>query len=348
MPDSDPLASIRDGTAPKALRLIAARGLLPIPPSEMLEMLVCLLADCEPEVASEADLALSEWTEREICATLKTRDCSSLLLNHFASHEYSSELLEIIILNPKTPGNTIAKLASKVAAPLLELIMINRVRLLEFPDILKNIKNNPSSSPQIERLVQEVELEFFSKKENVPSIETQATVPASDSETLDDTLDIQHVEDIPEDLSLEGLPLDPEEREAAILQRLSKMTPTQKMRYGMFGTREVRSILIRDTNKMVAKSVLQSPKLTEGEIGAFAAMRNVSEDILREIGSNRTMTRSYNVVQNLVGNPKTPPHISQRMLSRLVTRDLLMLSRNREVPESVRRGAQRTLANRST
>lgn len=342
MPDGDPLNSIRDGTAPKALRLIAARGLIPIPPSEMLEILVCLLKDSEPEISSEADLTLSGWTESEICANLKNRDCHQLLLSHFASPEYSDALLEAVILNPKTPGPAIAKLASQVSVSLLDLIMINRVRLLEFPDILENIKHNPSSSLQIQRIVREIESEFFSKKESAPAIEAQSAVPESDS----DALEPQYPEDVPEDLSLEGLPLDPAEREVAILQRLSRMTPTQKIRYAMFGTREVRAILIRDTNKTVAKSVLQSPKLSESEIGAFAAMRNVSEDILREIGSSRTMTRSYNVIQSLVNNPKTPFQISQRMLSRLVTKDLMLISRNRGVPESVRRGAQRTLANR--
>jgi hypothetical protein len=344
MPDGDPLSSIRDGTAPKALRLIAARGLIPIPSPEMLEVLICLLNDRDPDVAYEADLTLSGWTESEICANLKARDCSPSLLSHFASPEYSNEVLEAIILNPNTPGSAIAKLALRVPAMLLELILINHVRLLEFPDILKNVKSNPSSSSQIQRLVREIESEFFLKKEAAPSIEAPLKAPESDS----DFLGFQIPEDVPEDLSLEGLPLDPAEREMAILQRLSKMTPTQKMRYAMFGNREVRTILIRDTNKAVARSVLQSPKLTESEVGAFAAMRNVSEDVLREIGNSRTMTRSYNVIQNLVNNPKTPPQISQRMLLRLVTKDLQLLSRNRGIPESVRRSAQRALIHRGT
>jgi hypothetical protein len=342
MPDDDPISSIRDGTATKALRLIAARGLIPIAPSEMLAILVCLLKDGEPDISSEADLTLSGWTESEICTNLKARDCSPSLLSHFASPEYSSKVLEAVILNPKTPGSAIARLALSVPPMLLELILINRVRVLEFPDILKNIIANPESSPQIRRLVQEIESEFFLKKETLPSIETELAISKSESHAMG----IPSSEDVPEDLSLEGLPLDPAEREMAILQRLSKMTPTQKIRYAMFGAREVRSILIRDINKTVARSVLQSPKLTENEIATFAAMRNVSEDILREIGNSRTMTRSYSVIQNLTNNPKTPPQISQRILSRLVTKDIQLVSINRGIPESVRKSAQRALVQR--
>jgi hypothetical protein len=93
--------------------------------------------------------------------------------------------------------------------------------------------------------------------------------------------------------------------------------------------------------------VLQSPKLTETEIESFAAMRNVAEEILREIGNNRAWIRSYAVIQNLVRNPKTPPLISQRLLFRLGSRDLSLLSRDRSLPEAVRRNAERSLSQRS-
>jgi len=52
------------------------------------------------------------------------------------------------------------------------------------------------------------------------------------------------------------------------------------------------------------------------EVESYAAMRNVSEEILRQIGSNRELCKSYGVVHTLVRNPKTPPMISQRFLSR--------------------------------
>ena len=100
----------------------------------------------------------------------------------------------------------------------------------------------------------------------------------------------------------------------------------EKMRYALFGNREIRSMLIRDSNKEIARTVLRSPKLTDNEVEAIAAMRGVAEDILREIGQSRAWTKSYAVVQNLVKNPKTPPTISQNLLFRLRAPDLLQLS----------------------
>ena len=59
------------------------------------------------------------------------------------------------------------------------------------------------------------------------------------------------------------------------------------MKLAMKGTREQRAQLIRDSNSIVATAVLSSPKLTESEVEAFAKMGNVTEDVLRIIGTNR-------------------------------------------------------------
>jgi hypothetical protein len=126
------------------------------------------------------------------------------------------------------------------------------------------------------------------------------------------------------------------------------MTVRQKIRHAMMGTREVRSILVRDTNKEVARAVLQSPKLTESEVEGFSAMRNVADEVLRDIGNSRNWTRSYNVVHNLVRNPKTPPMVSQRLMIRLQNKDLHLITRDRGISEVVRRTAQRTLNQRLT
>ena len=51
------------------------------------------------------------------------------------------------------------------------------------------------------------------------------------------------------------------------------------------GSREERAILVRDPNRIVSTAVLGSPRVTDPEIEAFAAMKNVSDEILRQIGT---------------------------------------------------------------
>ncbi|MBI4487182.1 MAG: hypothetical protein HY655_14355 [Acidobacteria bacterium] len=100
-------------------------------------------------------------------------------------------------------------------------------------------------------------------------------------------------------------------------------------------------MLIRDPNKMIAHTVLSSPKLTEGEIEAFARMASVSEDVLRTIGANRKWMKNYKVVVALTRNPKTPVALSLNLMNRLSDRDMAMLSVDRNVPEPLRIAARK-------
>ena len=84
------------------------------------------------------------------------------------------------------------------------------------------------------------------------------------------------------------------------------MTVPEKVKCATKGTREMRSILIRDPNRLVASAVLSCPKVNDAEVEAFAKMGNVSEDILRTIAKTRAWTKNYAVVLSLVKNSKTP------------------------------------------
>src|SRR5918996_4542972 len=117
---------------------------------------------------------------------------------------------------------------------------------------------------------------------------------------------------------------------------LSGLPITEKMKLAMKGTREQRSQLIRDSNRLVATAVLASPKLTDAEVESFTKMGNVSEEVLRIIAMNRSWLKNYGVALGLVRNPKTPTVISIRLLQRLVERDVKMLTTDRNVPEVLR------------
>jgi len=132
-----------------------------------------------------------------------------------------------------------------------------------------------------------------------------------------------------------------DERRDSIVQKIAKMGFTGRLKAAGKGTREMRSILIRDPNKMIAAAVLSSPKLSESEVESFARMANVGEDVLRVIGSNRAWIKNYNVMLGLVKNPKTPLGMSLNMMGRLNDRDLQQLSVDRNVPEPLRIAARK-------
>jgi hypothetical protein len=134
---------------------------------------------------------------------------------------------------------------------------------------------------------------------------------------------------------------------AGALRRLSTMNVAERIKAAMQGTREERSILIRDPNRVVAAAVLSSPKLSESDVEAIARMTNVSDEVLRQIGTSRLWAKSYSVVASLARNAKTPVGVSLALLPRLAERDVRILAADRNVPEAVRLSA-RKLTQRNT
>ena len=132
-----------------------------------------------------------------------------------------------------------------------------------------------------------------------------------------------------------------EERTQTFTQRLGSMTVPEKVKCASKGTREMRAILIRDPNRMVAAAVLSCPKVNEAEIEAFAKMGNVSEEILRTIAMSRAWTKNYGVLLALVKNAKTPVALTLNMMQRLNESDVRKLSTDRNVPEALRVAARR-------
>ena len=170
--------------------------------------------------------------------------------------------------------------------------------------------------------------EFFSKRGIQP-----AAVAAPDRE--DALIDTSEPEKGPEGAT--------EEESQTFQQRLSSMTVPEKVKCATKGTREMRAILIRDPNRMVAAAVLSCPKVNDAEVEAFAKMGNVSEEILRTIAQSRAWTKNYSVVLALVKNSKTPVALTLNLMQRLTDSDVKKLGSDRNVPEPLRLAARKRM-----
>jgi hypothetical protein len=138
---------------------------------------------------------------------------------------------------------------------------------------------------------------------------------------------------------------EPAERET-LIQKINRMSAIEKVKAAIIGNQETRSILIRDSNKLVARAVLQSPKLSDAEIEGYAAAKNVSEGVLRLISINRAFMKSYSVVRALINNPRAPIDITLPLVNRLNERDLKMLTTNRNVADVIRATALKMMKQR--
>jgi hypothetical protein len=132
-----------------------------------------------------------------------------------------------------------------------------------------------------------------------------------------------------------------ESRRDSVLQKIAKLDIRGRITLAMRGTKEDRSILIRDSTKLVAIAVLDSPKVSDGEVEKFALQKNVLEAVLRAIPMRRRFAKNYNITRNLVQNPRTPLDLSLGLVKNLLVHDLKNLSGNKEVSDTIRKVALR-------
>lgn len=382
--------AIVSGKAPQPARLAAARGMLPLPQSDLLEVLVALTATQDAQIAAAAAETLKNESTEDLLIAASGEETAPNVLAYLATvADGKPEVYEAAILNTRTPDQALAKLATTTtSSSLLELITINQQRLVRCPEIIDAILGNPARSSEAERRASETRKEFFEKERGARQIadelrargqtaaaeffETaELTSPAGELSIDDAWLIAQHIEVSDADLDDSWLPterfeelvieteaeisanvqraIEGEQRErgevsaerVSLIRRIMFMNTKDRMKLAMKGDREARSILIRDSNKVVCSAVVKNPRVTEQEIENIASMRTVADEVLRLIALNRSWARSYPIIHNLARNPRTPIPTVMNILPRIRTKDLTTLAQNRNVSEAVRRQAYR-------
>jgi len=357
------LSKLKEGNAPLTVRQSAARGVLPVGQEELLGILVYLQNDPEEEIREAARQTLAnEYSDNLLLTIAESVTAPVEVLEYFGRPPLRSpELLEALIQNKSTPDSTIASLAGQVDSKLMEVILINLMRLLRSPFILQALEANPGQTPDITRRLREIREEFFEKRNNfIPIHRTRAEEKALTGEEAEEVLDEEttamtvYSEELREgedatSATLESLRDDGfesfdemgEDERLSTIQRIARMTVSERVQTALKGNREERVILIRDANRLVASAVLDSPKLTDSEVEAIALMKNVSEEVLRVVGTKRDFAKNYTVIHNLVKNARTPIGTTLGLINRILTSDLRALARNKNIPEVLRKTAQR-------
>lgn len=388
--------AIITGSAPQPARLAAARGLLPLPQQDLLEVLVALSNNSDAEIAEAATETLQSENPDELLIAAKADETAPTVLAYLANQaDARREIHEALILNSNTPDEALAVLAATTKdGPLLELVALNQQRLVRFPKLLEAILGNEGRTAEAERRARETKKEFFEKERGARQIadelrargktaaaeffESAELTSASGTLSVEDAWIIaEHIEVSDSDIDDSWLPSEryeefaPESAEqiaaniqrviegenleggevtaerVSLIRRIMLMNTRDRMKLGMKGDREARSILIRDANKVVCSAVINNPRITDQEVENISAMRTISDEVLRLIALNRAWARSYPIIHNLARNPRTPIPTAIGILPRIRTKDLLNLSQSRNVSEAVRRQAHRLVGARS-
>jgi hypothetical protein len=340
------VAQFRKGGVPKELRLLAAQGALPLKPDDLVELWTDLSHDPEDEVRETAIGSLTTFAPAEFLPILKNKETSVPVLAWAVTHRSERELREVVLQNVSLPDEVIEGLAGELPQELAELVVINQTRLLRRTSLLETLETNPHLNNDQRRRLHELRETFKigADYQDAPPPPPPAPPAPPPPAEVPPEIEMSADPSLTEEDAMVRYLSDEERKQSekvSAVQKLYRLNTAEKTITALKGNREERAILIRDPNRIVASAVLSSPKVTDGEIEAFAAMKNVSDQVLRTIGTDKEMTKKYSVISNLVKNPRTPIGIAMNFIPRLTVRDMKSVAVDKNVPEAIRKTAQK-------
>ena len=160
--------------------------------------------------------------------------------------------------------------------------------------------------------------------------------------------DSKESEEIPEEPAEdpEEDPVAEDEAYQSKYQLAQSMGVGDKIKVALTGDKEWRSLLIKDSNKLVNSAVVKNPRITEPEILMIAKSVIQNEEILRIICQNKEWIKNYSIRKALVLNNKTPLPVAIRFMGFLTEKDLLGMAKSRNISSVLANNARRMVSNK--
>lgn len=349
-----PLQKHADGKAPAPLRMMGAKGLVPaVAPIDLVTLLFMLSFDGDAGVRETATRTAEGLPEKIHGVALRSEGLSGPVLDWLADRFPGKDAaLELLLLNPSTPDDTVARLAGVVSQRLADIVRQNELRLLRHDAIVRALCANPNGLAStidgacdfcvrngltlldVPQMVQAHE-RVYGVNPTVKPPEPVETAAA---------LMTEYQRELGSDAAPDGPPRAETEEETQkklnITQRVLKMSVSEKIKLATLGNKEARTLLLRDSNKLVCMAAATSPRITDGEILSLSNSRTVNADVLRYIYSSREFLKNYAIKTSLVKNPKVPLPTALKMLFTLQEKDIKELARDRNVPQTIQSQAK--------
>jgi hypothetical protein len=311
------LDDLRHDRAPRERKIAVCATGAHIPPVDRVEILAVLTHDHDEMISARAQEALLSCAPEFFVEALKRENALPALFVYAAKNMGNNlAIVEAMLANKNCSGEHLAPLVPHFTADQIHALIEELDRLSASPVLAATLEHSATLTADQRIFVQEL----------------RSTMPHGDDKSLADA--VAEAEPNPA-------------RRQSLLQQISRMTVAQRVQYAMKGGSDARRTLIRDASRVVQRAVLQSPRLTDQEVEAFASMSSLTDEILRLIASNRTFRKNYSVVRNLLNNPKTPIDVTLHILPMLNAVDLKRLSTNKNIPDTLRTTAAKLMRTRA-
>ena len=350
-----------DPKAPVPLRMMLAKALVPLNPPDMLGALFMLMYDAEEKIRETAGKTASTLPDRIAASGFRDEGVQPIVLGWFLDvYATNDAYAEMLILNANTPDEAVAGVASVCSQKIAELIGQNQLRLLRHEQIVRQLALNPVADGALIDGVCDFATRNGLDMPDVPQMlaakirlfgPQAAAQPVSQGPTAEEIIaefgvgvngEVPTDAEVAAALAMSEAKLD-EGAKLTLTQKIAKMSVSQRIKLASKGNKEVRGMLIRDANKLVALAVIRSPRITDGEVMSQAMNKGAHEDVLRVVYSHREWTRKYPVRLALVKNPKVPAQVLMRFLNTLAEADVKALARDKNVAGAIQMMAKKMI-----
>lgn len=309
------IEDLRAGRAARERKIAVCSGGAHLLPADRAEILSVLAGDADEMVATRAQEAILSQPTEAFVEALKREKAIHALFAYAGKHLADKPgVCDAMVQNKNCSAEYLVPIARHLSSLGINALMEELDRVSDSPALAAALEHSSSITADQKRQLHEL---------MGTAIDEAALAEAAAEAEPDAT------------------------KRQTLIQRVAKMTVAERVQFAIKGGSEARRTLVRDSNKVVQRAVLQSPRLTDQEVEAFEAMTSLTDEILRLIAGNRKFRKNYAVVRNLLNNPKTPLDVSLHMLPMINSIDLKRLTSNKNVPETLRATAlklQRTRA----
>lgn len=298
------IEDLRHGRATRERKLAVCAGGAHLTSADRAEILAVLTHDADELVASRAQDAIASVPLESFLEAVKRENALPAVFS-YAARSLSSKpgICEALIENKHCPAEHLVPVVQHLSSLGIQALFEELDRVSQSPALAAALEHSSAVTPEQKAQLHEL----------LGSAIDEAALAEAAAEAEPDA-----------------------HKRQTLLQQIAKMTVSQRVQFAMKGGSEARRTLIRDSNKVVQRAVLQSPRLTDQEVEAFAAMANLTDEVLRLIAGNRSFRKNYVVVRNLLNNAKTPLDVSLRLLPMINAADLKRLTLNKNIPETLR------------
>jgi hypothetical protein len=345
-----PVQRSLDPKSPLPVRMMAAKGILVCPPRDFLSALFVLTFDPDPKVAETARASAAGISDK-IVAGLRDEDLDPQVLGYYGSVlGQNVKAIELIALNPATSDEALAGIAATAPDAIVEIISQNQLRILRDERIVRGIAANPNTRASTRDTLLDFCVRSGMQMPDLPAFqEARRRILGADPVVAQEVKEADKhtaeavVAEFGAAVTNEGEKVE-ENVKLTFTQRVMKMSVAQKIKLASLGNKEARTILLRDSNKLVCLAAVSSARITEGEVLALTNNRTLQDDVMRFICRNRDWLKNYQIKVNLVNNPKTPLPTAMKLLQFLHPNELKNVARNKNCPQMLQNMARAALS----